>query len=90
MRTPKVLYAAHGRLTQRLFGGRPFRAHHRVALAAVRWTLDRFEMWEGRHGLRALRDQALRAEIVAERVEALRVITEALIRSTERKDGANE
>lgn len=42
---PKFLFRAHQLLTQRMFDGRGMRRRHTVALAIVRWTLDRFELY---------------------------------------------
>ncbi len=42
---PQFLYSLHGNLVERMFDGRGMRRRHRVALALVRWTLDRFELF---------------------------------------------
>lgn len=44
LREPSFLYRAHGRLTIRMFDGRPFTWRHRAALGVVRWCLNRIEM----------------------------------------------
>lgn len=77
MTAPKCLYRAHGVLVSRMFRHSPTRWLDRAPLAAVRWFLNRFEMWEMRHNFQRMRDDVLRARIVGERLEAVRVALEA-------------
>lgn len=46
MMAPRFLYAAHGRIVERKFDGRGMRWRDHVALAVVRWTLDRFQLMQ--------------------------------------------
>jgi hypothetical protein len=45
VKAPGFLYVAHAKLVERMFDERGFHRRHRVALALVRWTIDRF--WVG-------------------------------------------
>ena len=83
MKPPRCLYTTHGRLAQNLFRYSPTRLRDRVPLAVVRWLLDRFEVWEMRYDLRRTQDEVLRADIVAERLNAVRVALEATSRRTD-------
>lgn len=46
VKAPQWLYTLHGDIVEREFDGRGMRWRDHVALAMVRWTLDRFEMMQ--------------------------------------------
>lgn len=50
MSAPRWLYKLHGDIVVREFDGRGMRWRDHAALAAVRWVLDRFELWQLRYG----------------------------------------
>lgn len=94
MRPPQWLYDVRHPLLAPKWSGRPWRWYHRLALAVVDWTLGCFELWQGRHGLRAMKEKADAMEDLARATERVRKAFErrspqAITQGNEAKENTN-